>query len=67
MPWFELKAIRDAQRAWEQSYYSLPPDACPFCGEPLDVGRETEPGGGKLQFRHCNAGHYEWHGGRRLT
>ena len=67
MPWWQLKSIRDNQRAWERSYYALPPDACPYCGLPLTVGSESEPGGGKLQIRHCPGGDYRYTGGTRLT
>lgn len=65
--YWALKAIADDQRAWARTYYALPPDACPRCGQPLDVGQQSQPGGGKQQIRHCNAGHYQWTGGQRET
>lgn len=67
MSWWQLKSIADDQRAWERSYYALPPDACPLCGTPLDVGNESQAGSGKLLIRHCPLGHYEYTGGRRIT
>ena len=45
----------------------LPPDACPYCGTPLDVGQQTQNGGGKLLIRHCPMGDYTYTGGPRLT
>ena len=67
MPYWQLKATADSQRIWNQQYYALPPDACPRCGQPLDVGWRTREGGGKEMVRHCIDGHYEWTGGVRET
>ena len=68
MAWWQWKSVVDDQRAWARSYYALPPDACPKCGTPLDVGQESQPGGGKMQLRHCPMGDgYVWTGGTRLT
>ncbi len=67
MPWWQLKSIADANRAFIASYYSLPPDSCPNDGTPLEVGSQSQVGGGKLQMRHCPMGDYVWQGGRRET
>ena len=67
MPWWQLKSIAEDQRAWVRQYYALPPDACPRCGQPLDIGWRTNAYGGKDMVRHCDAGHYEWTGGQRET
>lgn len=67
MPWWQLKATADAQRAWQRIYYAEPPTACPRDGTPLDVGSESQPGGGKLAMRHCIMCGYSWQGGTRLT
>ena len=67
MSWWQLKATADNQRAWARSYYALPPDACPNDGTPLEVGMQTQPGGGQIQIRHCPMGDFTWEGGRRLT
>lgn len=67
MAWWQLKSVADDQRAWERSYYALPPDACPNDGSPLDVGYSTQVGGGKLLIRHCPLGDYTYAGGTRLT
>ncbi len=67
MSWWQLKAIADDQRRWEQAYYQLPPDACPYDGTPLEVGYQTQPGGGRLMIRHCQMGDFVYTGGRRLT
>ena len=65
--YWELSAIKQTHQAWKQAYYALPPDACPICGQPLQVGYETQAGGGRLLLRHCDAGHYTYQSGRRLT
>lgn len=67
MSWWQLKNIRDTHKAFVQQYYSLPPDACPNDGTPLEVGFESQSGGGRLMFRHCPMGEYDYTGGRRLT
>ncbi len=67
MSWWQLANILQANAQEQAAYNALPPDACPFCGTPLQVGRQTEPGGGKLTIRHCPLGDYEWTGGTRLT
>lgn len=66
MPWWQLKSIADTDRQEKAQYYALPPDACPYDGQPLDVGTESEPGGGRMQKRHCIFCGYTWDGGRRL-
>ena len=67
MSWWSLTAIKQTQRDWERSYYSLPPDACPNDCTPLEYGFNTLQGGGKQQVRHCPMGDYIWASGRRLT
>ncbi len=68
MSFWTLKNIKDDWLAWRDSYYSLPPDACPRCGEPLQVGWQTDQdSGGKVMMRHCPLGHYSWQGGVRET
>lgn len=68
MPWWQLKNIADDQRAWQRSYYALPPDACPYCGTPLEVGQTSgDQNAGKMMVRHCPMGDYNWTGGTRIT
>ncbi len=65
--WWGLKNILDNQRQFDAQYNALPPDACPYCGSPLQVGQQTQSGGGRLLLRHCPLGHYTYTGGPRLT
>jgi hypothetical protein len=64
--WWEYKSIKDANKIDFAQYYALPPDACPYCGEPLQIGWTTVAGGGKETSRNCPFGHYNFQGGRRL-
>jgi hypothetical protein len=65
-PWNQYKAIRDANRIDTANYMSLPPDACPYDGTPLEVGYITVQGGAKELRRNCPMGDYSWSGGPRL-
>ena len=67
MSWWQIQSIKQTQQLWERSYYALPPDACPRCGQPLDVGYQTQWLGGQQLIRHCDAGHYTYTSGRRET
>jgi hypothetical protein len=67
MSWWELKAIADTHKAWKAAYYALPPDACPNDGTPLEMGYQTQTGGGRLLLRHCPMGDFVYTGGRRQT